>query len=71
MAEIRFDADRCVGHALCNAVAPQVYELDDAGYLASEPTRVIDAALRVPAEAGARACPERALGVADNDTVTN
>ena len=30
--KIVVDCDRCQGHAMCAAQAPDVYELDDTGY---------------------------------------
>jgi ferredoxin len=45
MSELHFHADRCAGHALCNATAPEVYELDGSGYLLAPPTTVLDGAL--------------------------
>lgn len=52
----------CEGHGLCAQTAPQVYELDDEGYvrlLVPEITPELEAA----AEAGARVCPVAALAV--------
>lgn len=71
MSELRFQANRCAGHALCNATAPEVYELDDSGYLLAPPTMVVDAELVSAAEAGARACPEGAISVAADRVVTH
>jgi ferredoxin len=57
------DTATCVGHARCNAVAPDVYELDDDGYVVA-PDGEVPAVLHGQARAGADACPERALTVA-------
>lgn len=65
MTRIGFDAPHCVGHALCNAVAPLVYELDDNGYCLP-PAERIDESLRASAIEGADACPEQALTVIDD-----
>jgi len=64
MSTIEFDSTRCVGHALCNATAPQVYQLDDNGYC-EPPTQRIDDSSRAAAVEGAGACPEQALTVID------
>ena len=64
MLIIEFDAQRCAGHAQCNAAAPQVYQLDDTGYCVPPP-RAIDESLRAAAIEGADACPERVLTVID------
>ncbi|CQD18462.1 ferredoxin [Mycobacterium sp. 050272] len=66
MPRIEFDQSRCVGHAQCNAAAPDVYELDDNGYLLPPPS-VIDESLRDSAIAGASACPEGVLKVFDDE----
>jgi ferredoxin len=70
MPRIDFDAKHCVGHALCNATAPGVYELDDNGYCLPPP-EYIDESLRASAAAGADACPERALAVLDEETIAS
>jgi ferredoxin len=60
--KIHINKDACVGHARCAAVAPEIFPLDDDGYIA---VREID----VPpgkedlARRGARACPERVITV--------
>lgn len=54
------DQPRCQGHARCYALAPALFDLDDAGY-------VLPGDLDVPegqeaiARRAVRACPERAL----------
>lgn len=52
----------CEGHGLCAQVAPDVYELDDEGYvrLLQDPVPETAAAA---AAAGARVCPVTALSV--------
>jgi ferredoxin len=61
MAKIILIEKFCVGHGLCEAAAPSVYELDDEGYCKTS-GEVPDALLQ-EARAGAEACPERALTV--------
>lgn len=60
--KIRINKAACVGHARCAAVAPEIYELDDDGYIKAEeidvPPGKEDSARR-----GARACPERIITV--------
>lgn len=67
--QIHFDAKHCAGHALCAAVAPDVFELDDNGYCIPPDPRVppdlVEQALR-----GADACPEQAITVVDVDGQT-
>lgn len=54
--------DRCEGHGLCAEVSPQLYDLDDEGYVvfAHDGQDVPDAD-RAAAVAGARVCPVAAL----------
>ena len=60
--KIRINKAACVGHARCAAVAPDIYLLDDNGYIAQDeidvPPGKEEEALR-----GARACPERIITV--------
>lgn len=60
--DIVIDLAACEGHGLCQQVAPQVYELDEDGYvrlLVTEVTPELESA----AAAGARTCPVAALKV--------
>jgi ferredoxin len=50
----------CSGHARCAAVAPEVFTLDDVGYIGFEEKEVPEE-LEAQARRGVRACPERAL----------
>ena len=59
---ILVDKGRCAGHARCNATAPDIYRLDDNGYIDMQSFEVAVGQEEV-ARRGARACPERALKV--------
>jgi ferredoxin len=63
--KIRIDKAACVGNARCAAVAPDLYPLNDEGYIAVSqidvPPGMEDLARR-----GARACPERII-IVDSD----
>jgi ferredoxin len=61
---VTLDVPRCTGHARCNAIAPQVYALDDDGYSALTDLTV-PAADQQAARDGAASCPERALTISD------
>jgi ferredoxin len=68
--KIRVEREGCTGHGRCNAVAPELYELDEEGYnvgrhdgIIEVPPGLEDAALR-----GLRACPERIITVVTEDT---
>jgi ferredoxin len=63
--KIRVVPGRCTGHARCAAVAPEIYKLDDDGYIAMEETQV-DVADQALAQRGARACPERAIEIIED-----
>ncbi|MDR7167303.1 ferredoxin [Nocardia kruczakiae] len=58
--KVTINTSQCAGHARCNAVAPDVYELDDGGYVKPIDTE-IPAGLEAQARQGAEACPERAI----------
>lgn len=56
---------RCMGHAMCNVIAPDVYELDDDGYNVMG-TVDIAPGLEGQARQGADACPERAIEILED-----
>jgi ferredoxin len=60
--KIEVNAALCSGNARCNAVAPEVYEVDDSGFCA---ITTLDVAPEQEAAAvrGAEACPERAIAI--------
>ncbi|MCW2522213.1 MAG: ferredoxin [Frankiales bacterium] len=59
---VSLDNSKCSGHARCNAVAPEVYTLDDDGYCNINELTV-PAGLEQSARDGAANCPERALTI--------
>ena len=56
----------CAGHARCAAVGPDVFELDDNGYIGFA-SKTVPAGLEDQARRGVRACPERVLSIVDED----
>jgi ferredoxin len=60
--KIVVDQSKCTGHARCNAVAPDLYEVDDNGYCALTELDV-PAGRESDARAGADGCPERAISI--------
>ncbi len=56
---------KCTGHARCAAVAPDVYQLSDDGFLEVS-NHEVPAGLERSAVRGARACPERAIQVIED-----
>lgn len=63
--KIRIEKAKCVGNARCAAVAPDIYPLDDDGYIATEGFEV-PAGEEALARRGARACPERIIFVEED-----
>jgi ferredoxin len=59
---IHVDKSRCTGHAQCNSVAAEIYELDDLGYCAVDGLKV-SSGQELQALRGAESCPERAIAV--------
>lgn len=64
--KIKVDHILCQGHARCYALAPDIFELDDSGYIVAGDIDV-PAGQEAIARRGARACPERALTVLGED----
>ena len=64
--KIRIEKSACVGNARCWAVAPELYQLDDDGYIATEGFDVPEG-MEQKARRGARACPERIIHVEDDE----
>jgi ferredoxin len=60
--KILVNMSKCAGHARCAAVAPEVYDLDQNGYIAFT-EKEIPPEFEEQAVKGARSCPERALKV--------
>ena len=62
---VTVDADRCVGHGRCYALAPDVFEADDRGH-----SRVTEAEVAPEHEAQARTgaanCPEQAITIEES-----
>jgi ferredoxin len=63
---VKADRSRCMGHARCNTYAPDIFELDDNGYIA-----ITEVVIKPEDEERARrsvaACPERVLRIETKD----
>ncbi|MDQ4010851.1 MAG: ferredoxin [Actinomycetota bacterium] len=57
---VEVDPNICEGHGQCNAVAPEVYDLDDGGYCLIHNLEVAPE-LESQAQEGALACPVQAI----------
>jgi ferredoxin len=61
---ITIDHDRCEGHGLCQELAPEVFELDDAGSVRSwYESQDVPADLEHKASLGASVCPVAVLRI--------
>jgi len=58
---ISVDRDKCMGHARCAMVSPDIFQLDENGYADMPDDAVVPDGQRVRALEGAAACPERAI----------
>lgn len=61
---IRVKPNVCQGHARCYALAPQIFQLDDSGYILPDDI-VVPVGQEALALRGVRSCPEKALLVDD------
>jgi ferredoxin len=63
----KIDEKLCSGHGRCNALAPEVYELDDDGYNGLR-GRIFDVGPEDEdaARLGAESCPELAITLAED-----
>jgi ferredoxin len=59
------DANLCQGHGRCEATAPEVYKLDDNGYLGGQEFAV-PPGREEEARLGAESCPEGAIKLVEN-----
>ena len=64
--KIKGNTTRCSGHARCAAVAPELFSLDDNGYINFEEKEITPEQLAL-AQRGVRACPERALSLSEDE----
>ncbi len=60
--KVKVDHKKCQGNARCWALAPDIYQLDDSGYVLAGDIEV-KPGQEALARRGARACPERALTI--------
>lgn len=58
--KVNVDRETCMGHGMCNTIAPEVYEISDDGFNEMG-TFEVPAGKEAVAARGARSCPERAI----------
>lgn len=63
--KIVINREGCVGHARCQAVAPDLYPLDDVGYIETAGFDVPQG-METLARNGAKACPEKIIRTVDD-----
>jgi len=61
---ISVDDDRCRGHGICAATAPELFELTDDGYAVAR-VDTVEGEDERRAQSAERQCPERAVMVTD------
>lgn len=62
--KVRVDPERCMGHSMCNAMAPEVYGVSDMGFNEMGEFEVPEGG-EAAAARGISACPERAISIVD------
>jgi ferredoxin len=65
IVKVRVEQSRCVGHAQCYAVDPEIFPIDDSGYSTLEEHEVASEDAQVVRD-GVASCPEMAL-ILDED----
>jgi ferredoxin len=65
IVKVRVEQSRCVGHAQCYAVDPEIFPIDDSGYSILEEHEVAPEDAQVTRD-GVASCPEMAL-ILDDD----
>jgi ferredoxin len=63
---VHADKSSCQGHARCQATAPDVFVLDEDGYISNEVVLVPEGSEEA-ARRGVLACPERVFTIADEE----
>jgi ferredoxin len=64
--KLRIDTDACTGHGRCYALAPELFDADDAGYGVVIADGPVPAELAQRAELAVANCPERAITFVDD-----
>ena len=66
MAKVKVDYDLCESNALCEAIAPEVFRIDDDDYLQVDDPTVTDEN-RARIEQAVAACPKSALSIVEDE----
>jgi ferredoxin len=65
LVKVRLEKSRCVGHAQCYAVDPNLFPIDESGYSTVE-EREVRPEDEQPTRDGVASCPEMALILEDD-----
>ncbi len=65
--KVKVDFDRCESNALCEALAPDVFEIDDDDYLQLKQEDVDGEAVE-PVRRAVAACPRQAISLVEDPT---
>jgi ferredoxin len=63
--KVRVDPDKCQGHARCNALAPELFDLDEFGNAHEKGDGTVPAGLEDKAYLARSNCPETAIDVTE------
>jgi len=65
------DRSRCSGHARCNSIAPELFTIDERGYVDLPPETVVPEGEEEQARAAAESCPEHVFRLIVRSTATS
>jgi ferredoxin len=65
--KVKVDFDRCQSNALCEGLAPDVFEIDDDDYLQLKQEEVEGEAIE-PVRRAVAACPTQAISLVEDPT---
>lgn len=65
---VSVDPEKCQGHNRCQALAPELFEVDELGFARAKGTGTVPADLEGKALLAVRNCPEYAVRASREDT---
>ncbi len=64
--KVHVDPDKCQGHARCNALAPELFALDEFGNAHEKGDGTVPTGLENKADLARANCPENAISVTED-----
>lgn len=64
--KVRVESQRCTGHGMCNALVPEVFQVDAESGMNEMGEFEISDDRRAAIQRGVSACPERAISILDD-----